>query len=59
VYGTKIRHNDQLGSAEIAILTGLAATAAPNGRTDNGLSIGVQIMGGYLEDHDDCLCRPY
>lgn len=50
VDGTKIPYNDQLAWAGIAILTGLPATAAPNGRTDNGLPIGVQIIGGYLED---------
>ena len=50
VDGTKIPYNDQLAWAGIAILTGLPATAAPNGRTDDGLPIGVQIIGGYLED---------
>jgi hypothetical protein len=30
--------------------TVLRSAAAPNGRTDNGLPIGVQIIGGYLED---------
>jgi amidase len=34
----------------IATLTGLPATAAPNSRTEGGLPIGVQIIGGYLED---------
>ena len=31
-------------------LTGLPATAAPIGRSESGLPIGVQIIGGYLED---------
>jgi Asp-tRNA(Asn)/Glu-tRNA(Gln) amidotransferase A subunit family amidase len=31
-------------------LTGLLETAAPNGRTETGLPIGVQIIGGFLED---------
>ena len=31
-------------------MTGLPATAAPNGRSESGLPIGVQIIGGYLED---------
>ena len=29
---------------------GLPATTAPIGRTDDGLLIGVQILGGHLED---------
>lgn len=50
VDGNKIPYNDQLAWPGIAILTGLPATAAPNGRTQSGLPIGVQIIGGYLED---------
>jgi amidase len=50
VDGKKIPYNDQLAWAGIAILTGLPATAAPNGRSEEGLPIGVQIIGGYLED---------
>jgi amidase len=50
VDGTKIPYNDQLAWAGIAILTGLPATAAPNGRSESGLPIGVQIIGGHLED---------
>jgi amidase len=50
VDGTKIPYNDQLAWAGIAILTGLPATAAPNGRSEGGLPIGVQIIGGHLED---------
>jgi amidase len=50
VDGTKIPYNDQLAWASIAILTGLPATAAPNGRSAEGLPIGVQIIGGHLED---------
>jgi amidase len=33
-----------------ATLAGLPATAAPVGRTDQGLPVGVQILGPYLED---------
>jgi amidase len=33
-----------------ASLTGLPATTAPVGRTREGLPVGVQIMGPYLED---------
>ena len=39
-----------MAAVGIATLTGLPATAAPNGRSDSGLPIGVQIIGGYLED---------
>ena len=31
-------------------MNGLPATAAPIGRSEGGLPIGVQIIGGYLED---------
>jgi amidase len=48
--GTKIPYNDQMAWAAIAILNGLPATTMPNGRSGNGLPIGVQIIGGYLED---------
>ena len=45
-----IPYNDQLAWAGIATLTGLPATAAPNGPSESGLPIGVQIIGGYLQD---------
>jgi amidase len=32
------------------LLTGCPATVAPAGRTANGLPVGIQIMGPYLED---------
>ena len=35
----------------LATLPGLPATAAPVGRSESGLPIGVQIVGPYLEDH--------
>jgi amidase len=50
VDGNKIPYDDQLAWAGIATLNGLPATIAPIGRTDTGLPIGVQIIGGYLED---------
>ena len=43
-------YDDQIAWAAIATLTGLPATAVPNGRTETGLPIGVQIIGGFLED---------
>jgi amidase len=33
-----------------ATLTGCPATVAPVGRTKDGLPVGVQIMGPFLED---------
>jgi amidase len=50
VDGSKIPYDDQMAWSGIATLNGLPATIAPIGRTDSGLPIGVQIIGGYLED---------
>ena len=49
--GSKIPYNDQMAWAGIATLNGLPATTMPNGRSESGLPIGVQIIGGYLEDN--------
>ena len=48
--GTKVPYNDQSVWAGIATLNGLPATTMPIGRSEGGLPIGVQIIGGYLED---------
>jgi Asp-tRNA(Asn)/Glu-tRNA(Gln) amidotransferase A subunit family amidase len=48
--GSKIPYNDQMAWAGIATLNGLPATTMRNGRSESGLPIGVQIIGGYLED---------
>ncbi len=48
--GTEIPYTDQSMWAGIATLTGLPATAMPIGRSDEGLPIGMQIIGPYLED---------
>lgn len=48
--GTMVPYNDQSVWAGIATLNGLPATTMPIGRTASGLPIGVQIIGGYLED---------
>ncbi len=48
--GTEILYTDQSMWAGIATLTGLPATAMPIGRSDEGLPIGMQIIGPYLED---------
>jgi len=45
-----VPYNDQSAWAGIALLSGLPATTMPIGRTENGLPIGMQIIGGYLED---------
>ncbi len=50
VDGNEVPYNDQSVWAGIATLNGLPATTMPIGRTDSGLPIGVQIIGGYLED---------
>ena len=34
----------------VANLTGCPATVAPAGKTANGLPVGIQILGPYLED---------
>jgi len=44
------RYDDNLFWISFATMTGLPATAAPVGRTPNGLPVGIQIMGPYLED---------
>ena len=49
VNGHRIDYNDQLFWAGLATLASLPATAAPIGRID-GLPVGVQIIGPYLED---------
>jgi amidase len=48
--GKMARYDDQVVWAGIATLFGLPATAAPIDRSETGLPIGAQIIGGYLED---------
>ncbi len=43
-------YGDLLKWVSIATLTGCPATVAPVGRTKQGLPVGIQIMGPYLED---------
>jgi amidase len=50
IEGKRFSVFDMLTWPEIATTPGLPATAAPIGLTDNGLPIGVQIVGPYLED---------
>ena len=51
VDGAQVPYFDQSVWAGIATLNGLPATTAPLGHSDDGLPIGVQIVGGYLEDY--------
>jgi amidase len=44
------RYEDLLFWISFATLTGLPATVAPIGWTRDGLPVGIQIMGPYLED---------
>jgi amidase len=50
VDGRKIPYDNQIAYCGIATMCGLPATAAPLGLTETGLPVGVQIIGGYLED---------
>jgi len=48
--GKLFPYTDQLAWPGIATLPGLPATAIPVGRSKDGLPIGVQIVGPWLED---------
>jgi amidase len=48
--GKQYPYFDQMVWPEIATTPGLPATAAPNGFSESGLPIGVQIVGPALED---------
>jgi len=50
VDGAKIPYLDQSVWAGLATLNGLPATTVPIGHDDGGLPIGVQIIGGFLDD---------
>jgi len=49
--GKKVPYGNQIAWAGIATLNGLPATTMPIAHTDGGLPIGVQIIGGYLDDN--------
>jgi amidase len=49
--GKLVNYVDQVAWISFATLCGLPATVAPIERSESGLPIGVQIIGGYLEDH--------
>jgi amidase len=44
------RYTDQIFYPSFAVMTGLPATAAPIGLTKEGLPVGMQILGPWLED---------
>ena len=48
--GVPRAYGDQLAWSGVASFAGLPATAVPAGRSREGLPIGVQIVGAYLED---------
>jgi amidase len=48
--GAQHRYSYQAVWAGVATLTGQPATAIPLERSDQGLPVGVQIVGPYLED---------
>jgi amidase len=48
--GVKVPYNDQSVWAGIALLSGLPATTMPVSRTEDGLPIGMQMIGTYLDD---------
>jgi amidase len=48
--GSKVPYSDQSAWIGIATLCGLPATTMPIGHSDHGLPIGVQIIGGFLDD---------
>jgi amidase len=50
VDGKKVPYDDQIVWASIATSTDLPATVIPIGHDANGLPIGAQIIGGYLQD---------
>jgi len=49
--GSLFPYSDQYAWVSIATLFGLPATVVPIGYTENGLPIGVQVIGDYLEDY--------
>jgi amidase len=48
--GRSVPYQDQIVWATIAILNGLPATTLPIGKSPEGLPIGAQLIGGFLED---------
>lgn len=51
INGKKRPYFDVLHWVSLATFAHLPATVAPVKRTDDGLPVGVQIIGGFLDDH--------
>ncbi|MEM9243153.1 MAG: amidase [Pseudomonadota bacterium] len=49
--GSLYPYSDQFSWVSIATLFGLPATVVPIDYTENGLPIGIQVIGDYLEDY--------
>lgn len=50
IEGRKVSYGDQVAWCGIATMCGLPATVTPLGNDESGLPVGVQIIGGYLQD---------
>lgn len=50
VNGRQRNYWEQLGWVGLATLPGLPATSVPAGRSRNGLPVGIQVIGPFLED---------
>jgi len=50
VDGTEVPYQLNIVYAMLAVYTGLPATAFPTGLSPSGLPVGLQAIGGYLED---------
>ena len=48
--GRSLPYYDQIVWAAIATNCGFPSTTVPVARTDTGLPVGVQVIGGYLGD---------
>ena len=48
--GKTVPYDDQVAWCAVATSVGLPATVAPIGLSEHGLPVGVQIIGGYLDD---------
>jgi len=48
--GKTVAYDDQVAWCAVATAVGLPATVAPIGHSEHGLPVGVQIIGGYLDD---------
>jgi amidase len=49
--GKEVPYGNQMAWAAIATLNGFPATTMPIGHDRRGLPVGMQIIGGYLDDN--------